>query len=75
MVTVNWLMNQMGFTISDERMADIPHPTLELTTHVTMKTTMTGAMLGSLVGGPITAMVKVSYHDNHNHDNDKYEFL
>ena len=53
----SYLKNHLGYGLTDEQFADIPHPKLELYTHVTMKTTQAGALLGSIIG-PIAAFAR-----------------
>lgn len=49
--------NLVGIELSDEEMGDIPHPDVELATHVTIKTVQAGSVIGSLVLAPAFHLV------------------
>lgn len=53
-----WLKNLCGARLDDAAMQRIGHPTLELTTHVTIKTAETFGLLGTLLVGPISAGIR-----------------
>lgn len=42
----------------DEEFRDIPHPMLELYTHVTLKTVQAGTLIGTLIAAPIATLRK-----------------
>ena len=58
MPNTTWLKNICGVKLSDDEMKDIPNPSAELITHVTMKDVQAFGLLGSLVIGPISAVVR-----------------
>lgn len=57
-MSLPWLKNMLGVTLSDEEMENIPYPKFELITHVTIKDVQAFGLLGSLFIAPISAMVK-----------------
>ena len=57
-MSLPWLKNMLGVTLSDEDMENIPYPKFELITHVTIKDVQAFGLLGSLFFAPISAVVK-----------------
>ena len=57
-MSVPWLKNMLGVSLSDEEMENIPYPKFELITHVTIKDVQAFGLLGSLFIAPISAMAK-----------------
>jgi len=55
-MNASWFKNYLGFNLTDEQMRDIPHPYLELHTHVIIKTAQAFGFLGTVVVGPIVAL-------------------
>ena len=53
-----WAKNMLGFTLTDKEMEDIPYPSVELYTHVTIKDIQAFGLLGACFVAPISAMVK-----------------
>jgi len=52
----SYLRNHVGFTLSEEEMKDIPNPTAELITHVTLKNVQAFGIIGTLIVGPLSAL-------------------
>lgn len=52
-----WFRNMRGATLTDEEMKEIPHPTLELTLHISTKTIQAGGLLGSMLIAPIACLI------------------
>ena len=48
----------LGFSLTDKETEDIPHPTLELTGHITVKSVLGCGLFGSGMIAPISAVVK-----------------
>ncbi len=57
-MTTYYFRNVAGMHLSDEQMERIPHPRLELLTHVTTKTVQSGALLGTAFIGPVVSCVR-----------------
>lgn len=53
-----WMQNLCGVSLDDEAMQKIGHPTIELGTHVTIKTVQSFGLLGTVLVGPITAAAR-----------------
>ena len=56
-MSVPWLKNMIGFTLTDQEMKQIPYPRLEVTVHVTCKAIQAFVVLGSCLIAPISAML------------------
>ncbi|CAD5111639.1 unnamed protein product [Dimorphilus gyrociliatus] len=54
----NYFLNNLGFNLNDEEMADISHPKAELITHITLKTSQLFSIVGTLIFHPVRQMVK-----------------
>jgi len=55
-MSVAWVKNLVGFTLSDEEMKNIPRAQSELYVHVIIKSVQAFGLIGTLVVGPISAM-------------------
>lgn len=53
-----YLINLAGGTLEEEKMADIPHPYLELGLHITLKTAQAFALLGLGAVGPVLGLAQ-----------------
>lgn len=57
----NYFKNNLGFTLSEEEMEDIPYPKEELVTHITLKTSQLFSIVGTLIFHPVRQMVKKDF--------------
>ncbi|XP_052810810.1 uncharacterized protein LOC128238694 [Mya arenaria] len=57
-MSAEWLRNMGGGSLTDEEMQKVPYPTVELTTHVIIKSMQFYGIIGTWIVGPLAAVGK-----------------
>lgn len=55
-MTTYYFLNMAGAKLTDKQRGDVPHPYMELVTHVTLKVMQAGAVLGAGIIGPAVSV-------------------